>query len=491
MRVAIGGILHESNTFNPAPTGLAAFCVQRDADIITSWRGTHNELGGFIEGGARFGYETIPTLVAEATPSGRVTSDAFEALTRELVDRVIAARPLDGLLLALHGAMVSEVYPDADGEVVRRFREVLGKGFPIVVTHDFHANVSEEVVRETTALVIYKTNPHLDQRERGLQAAEIASRIIRGEVKPVQSLAKPPMLLNIVHQCTTVQPMKTIMQAVRSAEENSRVLAASVAAGYQYGDVWEMGPSAVVVADDDDLARSEAMRISDMLWGIRNQLGFDLLGAAEAVRQAKGAERTPVVLVEMGDNIGGGSAGDSTFVLGELLRQNAEGWVVVLADPKSVQECAAANIGAAITLRVGGNEDNLHGGPVEVNGRVKCLHDGQFQETEPRHGGRRYHDQGLTAVLDMGHSESGVPSLLVLTTHREAPMSLHQLLSVGIQPERQKILVVKAAIAYRAAYEAIAGHIIQVDTPGLTAVNPARFVYRNVRRPMWGLDAES
>jgi len=126
-----------------------------------------------------------------------------------------------------------------------------------------------------------------------------------------------------------------------------------------------------------------------------------------------------------------------------------------------------------------------------VRGRVKCLHDGKFIETEARHGGARYHDQGLTAVLELGAKEPENASFIVLTTKRQVPFSLQQLSSLGLQPEKQKIIVVKAAIAYRAAYEPIAGRIIEVDTPGLTTVNPKRFTYNNVRKPLWGLKGEN
>lgn len=491
MRVAIGGIMHESNSFSPTPTDLEAFNVQRGQEMISWWRESYHEVSGFIEGAARFGYELFPTLMAHATPSGKVTAGAFETLVGELLDRLKNAPLLDGLLLALHGAMVSETYPDGDGEIVRRLRAALDEGFPIVVTHDYHANISEQVVGNSTALVIYKTNPHVDQRERGLQAAAILARTIAGEVRPVQALCKPPLLYNIIHHNTSAEPMRSIMQAARDLEQQPGVLAASVAAGYQYADVYEMGPSAVVVTDGDpNRAQHEAQRLSDMLWNARDHLAFQLPGAAEAVRIAMESQKTPVVLVETGDNIGGGSAGDSTFILAELLRQKAESWVVVLADPQAIQACVRAGVGAFVNLRVGGKRDRLHGEPVTVSGQVKSLHDGKYVETEPRHGGQRCHDQGLTAVLEIQDSSPHSSSLLVLTTYREPPTSLHQLLSLGIQPQRQRILVVKAAVAFRAAYEPIAGRIIEVDTPGLTAVNPARFTYRQVRRPLYGLDTD-
>jgi microcystin degradation protein MlrC len=490
MRVAIGGIMHESNTFNPRLTDLAAFRIQREDDVIRWWGDTHHEFGGFIEGATRNGYELYPTLMASATPSGPVSAEAFELLVRELEDHLSNAPALDGVLLALHGALVSERHPDGDGEIVQRLRSLMGSDFPIVVTHDLHANVSDRVVDASTALVIYKTYPHVDQRQRGLQAARLIARLIRGEIKIAQALSKPPLLLNIVRQNTNVEPMLGIMQAARALEKQPKVIAASVALGYQYADVFEIGPSAVVVTDGDPaLARHEAQRLADLIWNTREQLTINLLDAAAAVRQAKESKQTPVVLVDMGDNIGAGSAGDSTFILQELLRQEAAGWVVVLADPEAVRQCERAAIGSRLTVQVGGKQDDLHGGPVEVTGHVRCLHDGKFVETEPRHGGQRYYDQGLTAMLEIDGLNVESPCLVVLTSARQVPFSLHQLLSLGIQPQRQKILVVKAAIAFRAAYEPIAGHIIEVDTPGLTAVNPAYFTYRHVRRPLWGLDA--
>jgi microcystin degradation protein MlrC len=195
---------------------------------------------------------------------------------------------------------------------------------------------------------------------------------------------------------------------------------------------------------------------------------------------------TPVILVDMGDNIGGGSAADSTFLLAELVRQQAQGYVCVLADPAAVQECIRAGVRQPIALEVGGKTDTLHGAPVLVRGRVRSLHDGLFEETERRHGAARDNDQGLTAVVEVERVADGPPNLLALTTRRQPPFSLRQITSLGIEPQYQSMIVVKAAIAYRAAYEPVAGHILEVDTPGLTAINPTRFTYRKAR-PIWGL----
>lgn len=426
-----------------------------------------------------------------------------------------------------------------DGEVVRRVREALGPELPIILTHDFHANISDQTVALTTALVVYKTNPHVDQRERGIQAAHLLARTLHGEVRPTQAVARPAMLLNILHQNTSAEPLRSIMAEAAAREKEPGVLAASFAGGYQYADVYEVGPSAVVVTDNEpDQARELAERLSSRLWDARERLIVDLPGPAEAVRQAiaygtsppapplqgegrrVGEERYrnrlaseaaphpvgegpeersyPVVLVDMGDNIGGGSAGDSTFLLSELLRQGAEGWVVVLADPAAVAECVRAGVGRPVSLTVGGKTDTLHGPSVPVSGRVRSLHEGTYEDQERRHGGQRRYNQGLTAVVAIGNADLQVgeaagqepgatPSYLMLTSRRHPPFSLEQLVSLGIRPEWQQILVVKAAIAYRAAYEPIAARIIEVNTPGLTCIDPASFTYIRARRPLWGL----
>lgn len=483
--IAIGGIMHESNTFCDTPTDYAAFSHNYASNIIKTWGESHHEIGGFIQGATDYNYTAYPTMMASATPAGPVTDDAFDRLTNMLIQHLKAVPKCEGVLLALHGAMVAESYPDGDGEVLRRLRDAFGRDLPIVVTLDQHTNVSEQMVAESTALVIYKTTPHIDQRQRGLQAAELMMRILKDGVTPTQALAKPPMLLNILYHVTSAEPMLSILNAAKQVEQHSNVLAANVAVGYPYADVHEAGPAFVVVTDNNpQLAQTEADRLSDMLWGTRGQLTLDLPDAAQAVQQAISLDSSqqPIILVEMGDNIGGGSPGDSTFILSELLQQGASGFVVVIYDPEGVQSCIQSGVGGAVSLQVGGKKDNRHGDPVAINGKVRLIHDGQYIETEPRHGGARYHNQGLTTVIDIGDS------LVVLTSRRQTPFSLQQLYSLGIDPKSMRMIGVKAAVAYRAAYEPIAGEIIEVDTPGLTAVNPLHFEYHNVRRPLFPLD---
>ena len=489
-RIAIAGILHESNTFASKLTRLSDFeaaATCRGDEIEAEFGQAAHEVGGFFAGAKEYGLELVPTLVANATPSGTVAAEAFETLTLELIERLREAGEFDGLLLALHGAMVSEDYPDADAEVLRRVRAALGPDLPVVVTHDAHANVAPEEIALSDALVIYKEVPHVDQRERGRQAAAIMARITKHGVRPAQAIEKPPLLYNILFHNTSKPPMALLVDELKRMErEDPRILAASAAVGYQYADVPQMGPSIVVVTDgDEELARGEARRLAAMMWEHRLQMSLDLPDAEEAVRRARQAESKPVVLVDLGDNIGGGSAGDGTTILEELLRQGAKGFVVPLYDPAAVESAVRAGVGGLFEMSVGGKSDSLHGKPLEVRGWVKLLCDGKYVETAARHGGARYLDQGMTAVIELQDGAGREPSFILINSKRHPPFSLGQLTSAGLQPEARAILVVKAAVAFRAAYEPIAGEIIEVDTPGLTAVNPARFSYERARGDLY------
>jgi microcystin degradation protein MlrC len=493
-RVALGSIMHESNSFNCDPTELAAFHFRKgssDQSILDDWRTGNSEVVGFVEEGERCGFEILPTLYASATPSGPVTSAAFEALTNELVGSIVKLTDLDGVLLALHGAMFTEAFPQADEEIVRRVRTAVGTRMPLVVTHDFHANISPAVVELSDVLLTYQQNPHTDTRQRGIRAASILSRMLAGEVRPRQAMVKPPVLWNIVHQNTSQEPLRSITQASMALENSPGVLAASVAGGYQYNDVPFVGPSVVVVTDDDaELASRSAQQLADRMTALRGSVQLVLPDAATAVAEALASDRFPVALFDVGDNVGGGSTADETALLEELLRQDATGWVVALHDPKGVAQAKASGVGGKFEARVGGQSSSSFTQPVPIRGVVRSLHQGTFLEPAVRHGGHRYWDMGHCAVIECAGSTRETMNLLLVTSERCSPFSLHQLISCGIYPERQRILVVKGTVAPRAAYEPVAAKIQLVDTPGVTSANPARFQFHRARPGIFGLDLD-
>ena len=479
MRIAIGGIMHESNTFASTVTDRGRFeegsLTWGDA-MLPVWRAAHHEMGGFIAGAEREGYELAPTVMAWATPSGPVDDAVLDEVVEGIIQRVRQSGA-DGLLLALHGAMVTARFADADGEVLRRLRAELGSELPIVATLDYHANVSAETAEYADALIGYQTYPHVDQRERGLAAAGLMARMVRGEVRPVTAVAQPALIVPLLGQATEREPMRSLLNEARGAEQRAGMLSVSVMAGFPYADVPEMGPSVIAVADGDrGLAVATAAELGQRMWELRREFFVKCPDAKEGVRLAMAAER-PVILVDLGDNIGGGSAGDGTILLIELLCQGARDAVVVIHDPDAVRAAVAAGVGGPFERPVGGRVGGLNGEPVPVRGVVRSIHDGTWVEDQPRHGGRRYNDQGTTAVIEIEG-----PILLVVNSLRTPPFSLGQLTSLGIDPARQGIIVVKAAVAYKAAYAPIAGRVIEVDTPGLTGIDPGRFTYKRSLR---------
>lgn len=486
MRIAIGGFMHESNTFAPLPTDLQRFrdgsLTYGDA-VIPIWQDAHHEVGGFIAGALMGSYEAVPVAMAWATPAGPVTDEFFDHFTDALVTGCKLARA-DGVLLALHGAMVTPNHPDADAEVLRRVRAAIGPDVPLAVTLDFHGNIDPRMTETANILVGYQTYPHVDQRQRGLVAAALLMQAVQGQLRPVCHVAKPPILLNLLGQDTAREPMAGLMRLARDMEKRPGILSVSLMAGFPYADVPEVGASVIVVADGDrSRAKAVADELADAMWAVREQLNVLSPEPEEAVRRALACTTPPALLIDLGDNVGGGSAGDGTVLLAELLKQHAKGFVVVIHAPAAVEQAKAVGIGGRLEVTVGGSTGTLHGDPVRVRGTVRSLHDGKWVEVEARHGGRRQNDQGHTAVLDLADG-----NLLVLNAFRTPPFSLGQLTSLGIDPKQAKMIVVKAAVAYKAAYAPVGGEIIEVDTPGLTAINAARFEYKRIRRPMYPLD---
>ncbi len=490
MRIGIAGISHESNSFSSQPTTLDRFRehgLLYGDEIVARHRDAHSKIAGYLQGAELYGYSAVPLFVAGAAPMGPLTAETYETLIDKVLDAIRNAGPLDGLFLYLHGAMVSEQYPDADGEMCARVRRLLGPNVPIMTTPDIHANMSQRMVEHTTATVIYRTNPHLDTRERGLETAQLMARTLRGEITPVQWLEQPPMLVNILKQHTGEEPCLSLIRDLEEANKRPKILSASLSLSYQYADVVEMGASFLSVADGDLQAAQDAARwMARRAWARRAEFVADAPSPGEALQEAAAYPERPVVLMDVGDNVGGGSAADSTVLLQEALRTGIAEVMVVLKDPESVQACIRAGVGASVTLSVGAKTDDLHGQPVPIRGRVRALTDGHFIEDNPVHGGGRFFNQGLTAVVETSQKYT-----LILTSLPMAPVSLEQVRSTGVVPERFQILVAKGVVAPRGAYAPIAARIILVNTPGATAADPFQFAYKRRRRPLYPLESDA
>ncbi len=492
MRIALAGIMHESNSFLVTPTTLKSYeetALRRGDDIISEWKDAHHEVGGFLEGARKHGMEIVPLLVANAMPAGPLTKDTYDTLVGEIVDLIKKAKAqgIDGVYLSLHGAMVADGYPDGDGETISRVRAAVGPEMPVIVTLDIHGNVSQKMAQHATALIIYRSNPHLDQRQRGVEAADLMFRTVKGEVRPTMALETPPLVINILKQYTGQQPAKGVIDDVLEALKRPGVIAASAAEGFPYSDVEKMGMAFVAVTDNNPkLARETAQWMAKRAWDRRQELVATAPSPAEAIKRAAASAKKPIVLMDVGDNVGGGSAADSTILLAEAYRQKARNMLIILYDPGAVRSCVAAGVGGEVSMKVGGKTDKLHGEPVPIRGCVVTLTDGKFIEEQVRHGGARFNDQGLTAVVETPEEHT-----IILTSLRMAPMSLEQVYSAGVKPERKQIIVAKGVVAPRAAYEPIASEIILVNTPGSTSADLSTFTYKHRRKPLFPFEKEA
>jgi microcystin degradation protein MlrC len=490
-KIAIGGIIHETHSFAEAPTTLADFRAQslhEGAAILEAMAGTRAGIGGMIEGAERHGWAIQPTLYGAAMPGGIVAEEAYQAMLRGLLDRLAAVGPLDGVLLALHGAMVTQEQRDAESDILARVGAVVGPRVPIVVELDMHGNISPRTVELADVLVAFDTNPHIDPHARGVEAAKIMDRLLRGELRPTAAIAQPPLLLAPQATGTADLPLRAVHERAAAIEADERVICVCVMGGFAYADTPCTGASVIVTTNGDQpLAEGYATELAGLMMSQRHAALPQFLAPDAAVARALELPGGPIILVDSADNIGGGTPGDGTDALRAMLAADVQEGAVVLADPEAVAACWAAGASAEIALSVGGKADHWHGRPVEVAGSVRALSDGEFAcELPDNHFAAFYGDtirMGRTVWLRV----RGVN--LILTERKTPPFDLAQLRGVGVIPEQQKMIAVKSAVAYRAAYMPIAAGVVEMDTAGLCSANLARFPYRYLRRPIFPLDA--
>ncbi len=487
-RVGIIGLLHESNTFIGESTTLQHF---RDnwyfagETVRARLAETPHEIGGFFAGLDAQGITAVPLMAARAMPFGRITADCFETLLATMRSQLDAAGPLDGLLVAPHGATVSERHEDADGHWLAELRRWVGPDVPVLGTLDPHANLSARMVEATDGLFAYRTNPHLDQRERGIEAATLMAATLRGEIRPTQAARFPPVAINIERQLTSEPPCQPYFDLAARQRQLPGVLSNSLLLGFPYADVPEMGSATIAVTDNDpQLADNLAGELAGYLWEHRAEFAGQLLDIETALDRAATLPG-PVCLLDMGDNVGGGSPADSTHLLHALAAYGLGPAFVCLYDPAAVQRATGAGIGAQIEMSVGGRTDDLHGVPFRATFAVRGLYDGRFHEPETRHGGFSDCDQGPTAVLQTA------PELTVMvTSQRMPPFSLCQLTSCDIDPAAYQVLVAKGVNAPVAAYAPVCRHLLRVSTPGCTTADMTTLPFQRRRRPLYPFERE-
>jgi microcystin degradation protein MlrC len=484
MRIAIGEFAHETNTFCPGVTGLDAFQSRYwnlGDELIAHHRGVRNDLGGMIAAGERLGVDLVPTLATTTQPSATVSREAYETIRDTLIDRIVAAGPLDAVCLALHGAGSAEGIDDMEGEFLSELRTAVGTETPVVVSLDLHGNTTEAMLRHADALFYCHEYPHIDTYERGAEAIEAVVRIARGELHPVKRLVRLPVA--IPPSTTFEGPAAAINERCFQWEQEPGVIDCNFTHGFPHTDVPVIATSVLVTTDGGpSLARRVADDVVTLIVETLEDFRQMLPGAEESIAQALAAEAPPVVVAEVSDNPGGGAPGSGTHLLRALLAANAPDTCFGFVwDPETAAQAHVAGTGATIPVRLGGFSDDLHGAPIAANAYVKALTDGRFRLTNPMGAGSQV-NLGPMARLVIGNVD------VIVGSRRAQTLDDQLFLLHGIDVRRMRVVALKSHQHFRGGFREIAGTNIRCDTPGLTTSNLANLPYRRISRPVWPLD---
>jgi microcystin degradation protein MlrC len=483
-RIAVGGFLHETNTFAPTKATYADFehgggwpRMAVGADVLRV-RNINVGLAGFLEAAEAEGWELAPTISCAASPCAHVTEDAFERIAKAMVDGIAAAGRLDAVYLDLHGAMVTEHLDDGEGELLARVRRVIGKDLPLVVSLDLHANVTPQMVEHADALIAYRTYPHIDMADTGRAAAKHLARLLSGKRKFAKAFRQLPFLIPISWQCTSDEPCKGIYQKL-AALESDAVPTLSFAPGFPAADFPDCGPSVFAYGRTQADADKAAGTIAALIIGHENDFDGRIYtpddGVRAAMELAKHAKK-PIVIADTQDNPGAGGDSDTTGMLRALVRNNATRAATgVICDPESAAAAHAAGQGATVTLALGGKSGIPGDAPYRETFIVEKLSDGKFIAPGPYYGGRKM-KMGPSACLRIGDVRVVVASYKA----QLADQSMYRF--VGIEPTEQSILVNKSSVHFRADFEPIAEKIIICAAPGAMPADTADLPWTRLRR---------
>ncbi len=494
MKIVVAIMQHETNTFSSLTTQLKDFARPLGFEdppsgqaAIDFFNGTEMAIGGFLDLLKSKEFEIIVPLAAYAEPSAAVEDSAFDTMASRICDAV--AQGCDGIMLDLHGAMVTKSFFDAEGELLKRIRKV-DSAVPIAVVLDFHANLSQAICDNADIVIGYRTYPHVDNHECGIRAGKLLLRTLRGEIKPRTLWAGAPMLTHMIRQTPAKIPMKPIMDHAIEAEASGQVLAASVFGGFPLADIPHAALSAVVVVEEnhEHLGKALTSELVSMAWRARADFVYNPEPLAQTITYAKTLTQGPIVLADHGDNSGAGGPHDNMAVLAEIITQGLEDVAVApIADPQAVATLWQAGEGAMLRLPVGGKAATpsigLEARPLELKGRVRALKHIKFEITGPMMTGFQV-DLGRCAVFNVGSVD------IIISEYRNEPADLGFFTHAGIDPMTKRYLLLKSRQHFRAGFEAIAKQILLVAGPGVCSSDYSVFPFKHLKRPIYPLDRD-
>jgi microcystin degradation protein MlrC len=477
MHIAVGGFQHETNTFAPHRAGFADFIaadawpgLTRGPALIEAVQGINLPIAGFIAEAQSGAHRISPLTWCSATPSGRVTQDAFERICRMLIDDVRSLSHIDAVYLDLHGAMVAEHIDDADGELLRRVRAAIGPNTPLIASLDFHANVSELMLHQASALVSYRTYPHVDMFATGERAMRLLYRVRN---RPLMSaLGRLPFLIPLTSQCTLAEPLASIMSAVASTERDA-IHAANFAPGFAAADVAKCGPAVFVHAEDSKNAQRCTSELQELVCHREAQFALKVYAIADALAclDELSPNDRPVILADTQDNPGGGGTSDTTSLLRALLDTHHSSVLCgLIFDPVAAARAHAAGVGTQVELQLGGHAGPAGETPLRGLFRVVALGDGNFTATGPFYRGARM-TLGPMALVQLGNL------YIAVSSRKQQAADQAMFRHLGAEPERFALLVLKSSVHFRADFGALAKHILIVAAPGANTANPAELRY--------------
>ena len=477
MKIFAAGIATETNTFCPIPTSLEDFVVLRGRTPSDSER--HDQafdLGEVWGKRARArAHEFIFSLMAWAMPSGLTVRRAYESLRDEMLSDLRSAMPVDVVLLMLHGAMVADGYGDCEEDMIRRVRDIVGRKAVIGVELDLHCHLSQAKIDSADIVITYKEYPHVDVNQRAAELFDLAVAARGGEVHPTMALFDCRM---VGLYPTTREPLKAFVAEMLQAEQRKGVLSVSFGHGFEHADVPHLGAKVIAVTDGDpELAKSLAREIGLRVHGLRRQIGFESMALPmdEALSKALESGKTPVVVADQSDNVGGGAPGDATFVLRWLLDRRVEkAAMAIFYDPGVVDIARKAGKGAKLPIRIGGKGGPSSGDPIDVEATVLETLDDYVHEFPQLTGDAVLYQAGNVAALRC----EGIDVLV--SSKRCQCVNPAIFRDLGVDPEGKRLIVVKSMQHFRGAFAPLAGEIIYMAAPGAVPPDPRMIPYQKL-----------
>lgn len=485
MRVAIGGFMHETNTFAPTKATYEKFAradswpglTVGDA-ILSATKGINIPIAGFVQAAEACRFDLAPSLWCNAGPSAHVTDDAFERIVDEMIERILRAGELDAVYLDLHGAMVTESFQDGEGEVLRRVRAALGSETPLVASLDLHANVGPGMVAHADALVGFRTYPHVDMAETGERAARLLRQVI-DEGKPAKAFRQLDFLISINWQCTLVDPAAAVYKALGDLEAAPDVASMSFLQGFPPADIADCGPSVLAYGGDQAAADRVADALVREIEARRDDCDGGYLDPTEAVAMAEqlaGQSDGPIIIADTQDNPGGGGDGDTTGMLRALAEAGPEGAVLgLMIDAAAAAKAHDVGVGGRFEAELGGRSWH-DDAPFPTSLTVERLGDGRFVCTGPFYEGSNMElgPMALARVAD-------TPVRVVIASRKVQAADKEMFRCLGVEPAEQRILVLKSSVHFRADFGPIASEILVARSPGPVVADPEDLDYRNLR----------